>query len=300
MSAGGLVARRGADSYRLVTCRGLFKTWTGIWPDPPGAGGRHLLPDAAVFQAAMRRAGRARRPAGTGLADHRRRLDRGRPRLVETSSASAMTRYVYSTADSAPGLLPGCLVTMGSACGDRRSGQRGGADNLARPGGRTVFPGSPVHCVPGGMLVLWMPRGGRRPGPGRRLGRRGGWWSDTGARPSPAVPGGRADSRRAERAGGREARSFDGRTVREPSEWSGLPRSGRWPGALLVRTAARASPRRTRCSLARAGRRARRALRRAPGLGRITHPGRPIATGPETGELRGGQKKGGGGEKWAA
>ena len=95
----------GADSYLAGHLPGaLFADLDRDLAGPPGAGGRHPLPDAAVFQAAMRRAG-----VTAGRLSPMTTATRSRPPAPGGRSVtSAMTRYACSTADSAPGWPPGC------------------------------------------------------------------------------------------------------------------------------------------------------------------------------------------------
>ncbi len=135
--------------------------------DPPGARGRHPLPDPERFGAAMRRCGVRARPAGGGL---RRLVRDGRDPSVVAAAAPRPRRR------TAPGRGLG-LVAAGGRAGDLGRGAVAEGDFRPAPGR------SPVLDADGAARVARGRRAAGRPCPGALPGRGGA--GGPGGRPHP-------------------------------------------------------------------------------------------------------------------
>ena len=270
-----VAARRPAGNRELpgrASARGrASSTWTRTWPGPlaSGDGGRHPLPDRRRLRS-RHAPGRAARRAGRGGLRRRGLHHRG-PAVVAAALLRSSTRLPCSTAASAPGPPPGLPVTTdvpSPAPGDFAAGAGGGMPVLDDDGAATAGP-----------VRLPARREGSRAVPRRGRARR---------------PGGRAHPWRGQRSGDRQCQAgrrvpAPGRTrppVRRPAACQ-RPRRGPRPGrpaagGRLLRVGRHRGPGGTG---ARAGRPARRALRRlVVGLVRRPDPVPPVATGrPEAG-----------------
>ena len=161
--ATGWAGRRAGRVRAPVTSRGRrTSTWTPTSPSAPGAGGRHPLPETAVFEAAMRRAG----------------VSDGRPVVVyddwEGRAAARAWWLLRFHGHPDVRVLDGgwsAWLAAGGGRRDRRRRLREPGDFTAQPGGMPVVEADGVLDVgragrrPGGGAV---PRRGRADRPGRR------------------------------------------------------------------------------------------------------------------------------------